>query len=179
MSQTKTPEASDDVYDSAVDWWVWLILLAGPLTCVGVAFVLLSQARWNDALVVLGVGLGTIIFTALFTVPCRYTFQRDALAVRCGVLHYRIEFKRIQGIEKSGSLLSGAALSLRRVKISTPSTFYLVSPKQRDVFIERLNEAVAEYEKSDADSSEPKRERAEASSGDAKAASVASTQEST
>ena len=87
-------------------------------------------------------GIGTLIVTALFTIPCRYTILTDTLSIRCGVVFMRVPLKQLKSIEMSGSWLSGPALSIRRVKVSTASRFYLVSPVDREKFIEELREAV-------------------------------------
>ena len=136
----KAPRKS--VYASAVDWWIALMLMMGPVICVGLTGVLLQQGRPQDAMYCLVAGAGTLLVTGLFTVPCRYTILSDTLSVRCGILFMRIPLDQIKAIELSGSWISGPALSLRRVKISTASRFYLVSPVDRERFIEELTQAV-------------------------------------
>ncbi|TWU04637.1 PH domain-containing protein [Stieleria varia] len=143
---TQTNHRTNQVYESAVDWWVWPVLLAAPLICLGSAGLLLSQGKTQDAITVLFVGTGSILLTGMFTVPCRYTILSDSLTIRCGILFYRVPFEKIQSVELSGSWLSGPALSLRRVKVSTPSRFHLVSPKDRELFIEHLNSAIANFQ---------------------------------
>ena len=129
------------VYVSAVDWWLAFLLLAGPAICVASTAVLLTRGQSHEALVCLVVGALTLIATALFTIPCRYTLLSDCLTIRCGVYFTRIPLEQIQAVERSGSWLSGPALSLRRVKISTASRIYLVSPVDRDRFIDDLSKA--------------------------------------
>lgn len=130
------------VYVSAVDWWIVILLMLGPVICVGMTGVLLQQGRPADALYCLLAGAGTLLVTGLFTVPCRYTILQDSLTIRCGILFMRVPLGQIKAVEPSGSWLSGPALSIRRVKISTASRFYLVSPAERERFIEELTEAV-------------------------------------
>ncbi|MCO8121863.1 PH domain-containing protein [Stieleria sp. TO1_6] len=130
------------VYPSAVDWWVALLLMAGPLICAVLTGVLLQQGRPQDAWYCLLAGASTLVVTGLFTVPCRYTILPDSLTIRCGILFTRVPLNQIKSIEPSSSWISGPALSLRRVKISTASRFYLVSPIQRERFIAELETAV-------------------------------------
>ena len=137
---SKSPRRS--VYVSAVDWWVAVLLMLSPVICVGMTGILLQEGRTQDALYCLLTGAGTLLVTGLFTVPCRYTILTDMLAIRCGILFMRVPLHQIRVIEPSRSWLSGPALSLRRVKISTASRFYLVSPADRDRFIEELSQAV-------------------------------------
>ncbi|MEM0927465.1 MAG: PH domain-containing protein, partial [Planctomycetota bacterium] len=94
------------------------------------------------ALVCLLTGAGALGITALFTMPCRYTILADTLTIRCGVVVQRVPLEKVQSVEPSRSLLSGPALSMRRVKVSTASRFYLVSPVERERFIEELESAV-------------------------------------
>lgn len=142
MSDNANASPRKSVYVSAVDWWIAVTVLLGPMVCVGLTGVLLQQGRFQEALYCLLAGVGTLLFTAIFTVPCRYTILRDSLSIRCGVIFMQVPLSQIKSIEPSGSWLSGPALSVRRVKISTASRFYLVSPADRERFIEELTEAV-------------------------------------
>ena len=132
------------VYASAVDWWIVVVLMLGPVICVGITGVLLQQGRPQDALYCLLAGAGTLLATAMFTVPCRYTILADTLSIRCGILFMRVPLHQIKSIERSRSWLSGPALSLKRIKVSTASRFYLISPSDLDGFTEELTKAVAE-----------------------------------
>ncbi len=135
----KTPHR---VHHSAVDWWIALMLMLGPVICVGVTGILIWEGRQQDALYCLITTAGVLLVTAAFTMPCRYTILPDSLSIRCGLIMMRIPLAQIKSMEKSASWLSGPALSLRRVKIKTASRFYLVSPKDRDRFMEELSAAV-------------------------------------
>lgn len=130
------------VYPSAVDWWIAVLVMAGPLIFVAMTAVLLQQGRPTEALRCLLGGAATLLITALFTIPCRYTILSDSLTIRCGILFMRVPLDQIKSIDLSGSWLSGPALSLKRVKISTASRFYLVSPKERERFMEELRDAM-------------------------------------
>ncbi|MEM6471611.1 MAG: PH domain-containing protein [Planctomycetota bacterium] len=130
------------VYPSAVDWWVAFILIAAPAICVVLTGVLLTRGDNHGALICLVTGVGSLVITAAFSMPCRYTILADTLSIRCGLIVQRVPLGQIRAIEPSSSLLSGPALSLRRVKVSTPSRFYLISPSERERFIEELSEAV-------------------------------------
>ncbi|MEO1617735.1 MAG: PH domain-containing protein [Planctomycetota bacterium] len=130
------------IYRSRVDWWIALMLVAGPLICVVLTAVMLYRGQDRDALICLLTGAGTLLLTVLLTIPCRYTILSDTLSIRSGLIVQRVPIDQIRNVEPSGSWQSGPALSLRRVKISTASRFYLVSPEERERFIEELTEAV-------------------------------------
>jgi len=128
------------VYSSAVDLWLLVLLMAGPLVCVGMTIYLMQLGRNQESLQCLWIGAGLLLVTGICTVPCRYTLTDQELRIRCGVYSARVSLDQIRDVARSGSWLSGPALSLRRVKISTPSRFYLVSPVDRDQFIAALRE---------------------------------------
>lgn len=104
--------------------------------------MLIRQGRAGDALTLLLLGSGLLMVTLLLTFPCRYTILADSLSIRCGVICYQIPIREIQRVEKSASLRSGPALSLRRVLVATEKRGYLLSPKDREAFIADLNQTI-------------------------------------
>ena len=141
MSDDATP-TRPAVYRSAIDLWVPVLLLMTPVTATFFAVMLIRQGRAADAMTLFLMGAGLLIVTGMFTLPCRYTILEDTLSIRCGVLFYQIPFADIQRVERSASLRSGPALSVRRVLVETKSRKYLVSPKDRDAFIADLQGAI-------------------------------------
>ena len=130
------------VYDSAVDLWVGVLLFLAPLLAAAVGIVLLIQGRPSDAAALFLTGAVILIATGALTMPCRYTLLDDALSIRCGILFYQIPLREILRVERSASLRSGPALSLRRVQLVTGRRSYLISPKDRDDFIRELDAAI-------------------------------------
>lgn len=141
MSESLSNRPRQSVYHSAVDLWIACLLVSSPLALMVMTLAMMQQGRNNDSLVCLIAAAVTLVATAAFTVPCRYTILSDSVTIRCGLLFYRVPFDKIKNIELSGSWLSAPAMSLRRVKISTASQFYLVSPRDREKFIEELEAA--------------------------------------
>lgn len=139
-----TPSATTQtkVYDSAVDWWIWPVILAAPVICLVLAAYMLQRGNTRDAITLLAVGLASLIITGMFTVPCRYTITPDMLNIRAGILFMRVPLEKIKSVEKSSSWISGPSLSLKRIKVSTPSKVYLISPNDRESFIADLNAAI-------------------------------------
>jgi len=76
------------------------------------------------------------------TLPCSYSLEADHLFIRCGFIRRRIPYSQIHRIEPSSNPLSAPALSLRRVKIAYGRSFQLVSPRERERFIEELGQRV-------------------------------------
>ena len=99
----------------------------------------LGEAAGATILFAVG-GLAALV-TAAFTVPCRYTILTDTLSIRCGLIVYQVALSEIENIEKSSSLHSGPALSIKRVLVSTNKRGYLISPKDCDGFIRELRKA--------------------------------------
>ncbi len=115
------------------------MLLLSPVVASVMGVVFFAQQRPGDASIVFLAGAFTIAVTALFTLPCRYTLLDDTLNVRCGIICYSIPFDTIENIELSSSWLSGPALSLKRVRVTAKGRNYLLSPKNREAFIDELN----------------------------------------
>lgn len=136
MSQT------NKVYPSAVDRWLMILLYAGPVLLLGLGIYCAIDQRADEAIICLAMGLGTLLLNILLTYPCRYTLTADSLNVRCGFIHQTIPLERIQSAELSTSWLSGPALSLRRVRIRLDKGQRLLSPTDRERFIEDLMTAV-------------------------------------
>ncbi len=128
------------VYDSAVDWWVAVLLSMTPLAS-GVAGL---YAWWlglpGDAAILFAAGGFASLVTAAFTVPCRYTILDDAVSIRCGLICFQIPMSEIESVEPTATLKSGYGFSLMRVAIKTATRTVIISPKDRDAFIRDLGD---------------------------------------
>jgi|SRR6056297_637556 len=132
------------VYESAVDMWLLFLVFLGP----AVATVFGGYAFWKgnagDASTLFLIAAAALAVTLAFMMPCRYTILKDSLSIRCGVIVYQIPLADIDGATLSATLLSGPALSLKRVEIRTKRKSHIVSPKDRAAFIEHLLAAAGE-----------------------------------
>lgn len=140
-SQSESTTSRVKVYPSAVDLWVPVLLLMTPIVAVIVGVLLLRQDRAGDAITLFLLGVGFLLLAGMFTVPCRYTILEDTLSIRCGILCYQVPLSEIESVQRSVSLRSGPALSMRRVLITTKQRGYLISPQDRDGFIADLEKA--------------------------------------
>jgi len=131
-----------EVYPTRVDAWLVVLVAAAVAMCFIQAWSLLASSA-GQALAAFAIGVFTLGAVLALTVPCRYTLEADHLLIRCGIIRRRIPFAKIDRIETSWSPLSAPALSLRRVRIGYGRSFQLVSPRERDRFIEALRERVA------------------------------------
>ena len=128
-------------YPSAIDTWLAAILIGAPLLVIGNGIFTLSKST-SAGLILIGVGLTISIIMALFAFPCYYIIGDCSVKIKCGIIEEDLPLEKIQLVEKSSSFLSAPALSLRRVKISLDDGFRLVSPKDRDGFIEILKQKI-------------------------------------
>lgn len=124
------------VYRSAVDWWIGLLVLGSPLVLIILGLFLLPSS-FAGGITTIGSGLFLVLIVALF-LPCDYTFKDDHLLVRCGVIRRKVPYVGITKIEPSSNPLSSPALSLRRIRIDYNGKFILISPINRDTFMEQL-----------------------------------------
>ena len=70
-----------------------------------------------------------------------YVLQETQLVVRCGPIRVDVPYESLRRASFSGSLMSGYAMSLKRISIEygTYDTM-LISPADRDAFLDALHE---------------------------------------
>lgn len=128
-----------EVYPTKVDAWIAVSLMMGPLIAGILGVVSLIQQKPDDAMVLFLTGAGTLIFSLLLIWPCRYTLTEDSLSIRMGLMSWRVSYDEIESVELSSSLISGPSLSLSRLKISTKKKAILISPVNREQFMQELD----------------------------------------
>lgn len=114
------------------------MLVMTPISAAMIGTYLLVQGRSADAMILFLTGALAALITIAFTLPCRYTVLEDTLSLRCGLICYQVPLADIQIVEPSRTIMSGPALSMNRVLIQTAKRQYILSPKERDAFIEDL-----------------------------------------
>jgi hypothetical protein len=128
---------SDVTYPSRID--AWLVILVGGSVGIVLVLALASYSHSpSESLQSLGVLAATLLFSALVGYPCQYTLTDAQLVIRSGLIRQRIAYRDITAIEPSRSPWAAPALSLRRVKVSFSGRFQLVSPRERERFIDDL-----------------------------------------
>lgn len=130
------------VYESGVDAWIAVMLMVTPAIAAVLGAYMLWIGKNGDALILLGTGVTVTVITVALTLPCRYTILDDALSIRCGLVCYQVPLDQIERIERSSTLLSGPALSMRRVLVITRKKRHILSPRERDEFMDDLDNAV-------------------------------------
>ncbi|PTY38498.1 hypothetical protein BGP77_12380 [Saccharospirillum sp. MSK14-1] len=123
-------------YRSRVDLWLVLVL-AGAF----ILSLLSLVPTLGFALAVL-LELLVVMVMALLLWPCEYRLEPDRLSIRSGLLNWRLRYEEIVSAQLSYDPTAAPALSLRRVKIRTTGRTFLVSPMDREGFINALMERV-------------------------------------
>lgn len=126
------------VFHSAVDTWLAVLLALPIVGSAAIAFYLIAMGRPDDASLLFLIAAVNLAVTMAFTVPCRYTLLEDTLSVRCGLICYQVPYETITEVQPSSTLVSGPALSLRRVVIQTERRKHILSPADRERFIAEL-----------------------------------------
>lgn len=124
---------------SAIDWWlgglIWLVIFAI------IAGMLPSLAEEEKA-IGYGVAIPMVAFLLSLFFCTYYELRDDHLFCRSGPLFERIPYDCIKSVKLSNSLLSGMALSMRRIAIrkhdSWPLGVTLISPPNREEFMQEL-----------------------------------------
>ena len=137
MHQPKT-------YPSAVDKWLAAILIGAPLLPIAIGIILWVNVSAKIGIIEILTGVFAGALIALFAVPCVYTLDDEKLTIRGGIIRYKVPLAEIRHVEKSNSLWSAPALSLKRVKIITTRRTYLISPADRDTFIADLRARITQ-----------------------------------
>lgn len=132
---------ADVVYRSRVDaWLVAAVALAPGFLLVDAISAYPESPRETLsglAMLALLAALG-----AIFGYPCTYTLASTHLLIRSGAFRQRIAYADVTSVEPSRSAWAAPALSLRRVRIVHAGRVQLVSPREREAFIEALRERV-------------------------------------
>ncbi len=129
------------IYPSKVDLWLAGILIAAPLLAIslgGYAIVIGENGGW----IAIFTGVFMAIVMGALSIPCRYEITEKEILIKCGFYEDRIAIERIKKIFPTMNPLSAPALSLTRVQIETVHSSYLISPKNRDGFIEEVNKRI-------------------------------------
>jgi hypothetical protein len=130
------------VYPSAVDRWLMLVLYSGPAILIPIGIYNWLNGRPDVAGTCFLTSIGLASFNCMLIWPCRYTITDDALNIRCGLLLRSVSLDRIRSADLSSSWGSAPALSLRRVRIELDRGHRIVSPVDREAFIDDLMAAV-------------------------------------
>ena len=127
------------VFPSRIDAWLAAVVLLAVLSPLAVVAVQ-GAGSGVEQVVVWAMALLPLLAGGLLLLPCRYTLAGDHLHIRCGLVRQRIAYRDITGIAPSRSILSAPALSLDRIQIDYGARRILISPRERQRFVDELRQ---------------------------------------
>ncbi|MCU0974954.1 MAG: PH domain-containing protein [Steroidobacteraceae bacterium] len=129
-------------FPTKVDAWL-VLAAAGGIAAALAGAVAALETNPIESLIGFGVTAFMVLLVFLVGVPCEYTLADDHLLIRSGVVRWRIPYADITDVAPSRSLWAAPAMSLTRAKVSYRGRFQLVSPAERERFIDELRARVA------------------------------------
>ncbi len=120
------------VFKSKIDTWLVFVLV--------VALLILGYAAMTSGLSAITT-LFFIISSAFITsvlFNTKYTLENDQLIVQSGFLNWSIQVKDITSIESTHNPISSPALALDRLQVNYKNKRVLISPKEKNQFINAL-----------------------------------------
>jgi hypothetical protein len=127
------------VFRSAVDWWLYAVIIASAVVVLAAVFPLLNAGHTGQTVVavmtaLIAVGLPVWLLTSTY-----YRVQGGSLEVRSGPFRWTIPLKDITEVRRTGSILSSPALSLNRLEIKYGrAKTILLSPRDRQGFLQAI-----------------------------------------
>ncbi len=128
-------------YPSKKDWWLGLILFGatGYGAYISTYALLSEKADLLGILITIIINLTLIAFISWLWFTTYYVLEEKELIIRCGPIHKRIPYREISSAHKTLNPISSPALSLKRINITYQFGMALISPKNRDEFLQELS----------------------------------------
>ncbi|MDE6074073.1 MAG: PH domain-containing protein, partial [Muribaculaceae bacterium] len=127
-------------YQSNVDWWIWCLLIFA----IVVVYVAAIGSHWWLAMIY---GIFLALIFAVSVLGCWYEIAGDQLIVYQYFMPHKYPIRKIREIRKTVGYLYTVGLSRDRVSIRFTDKSVMksskpleISPKDRDRFIESLNQ---------------------------------------
>ncbi len=128
----------DRTFRSRVD--AWLVLLVGGAAAlpIGAAIWLGLHGYTRGVLLLACWGTTMVAVGAALSWPLRYTLRADRLHIQSGWLDWDVPYAALRAVAPSRNPLAAPAWSLQRVRLDFADGFILVSPDDRELFIEEI-----------------------------------------
>lgn len=128
----------DRIFRSKVDVWLMGCVVGAASIPLGTAIWLAAHGQWRGVLLLGGWTLMIWFLMAILSWPLTYTLQLDRLHIRSGWLEWDVAYAALRGVAPSRSIMAGPAWSLERVRLDVTDSCILVSPEDREAFIQEL-----------------------------------------
>ena len=121
------------IYPTAVSWWLWIPIYT---LIIGQGIFLMNET--SPWFLVFHIVLAVVIFFWVRSI--RYTLSEESLEIYMGLgMKRKIPLASIRKVALSNNPISSPAASLQRIAIHYDRWGYiLISPKNREAFIEEL-----------------------------------------
>jgi len=127
------------VYQSKVDTWLGVILVALPIPMAFIIWKLFHESvheRWFVAVPIFFIGICLPISLLAYT---SYTITEKSLSIRSSLFKWEIPLREISTIQPTNDPLSSPALSLDRLRIEYgQGKSIMISPRNKAEFIRDL-----------------------------------------
>lgn len=138
-------------FKSKVDLWLAAVVGVAVVTMIGAAIgAAFATGVWGVLLILVPVAL-----IILVSAPVSYTLGQASLVVRSGIIKWEIAYTDIANVRPTRSPLSSPAWSLDRLEISFKRTTLLISPVDRETFLQELLARVHAANEGSAQSTRP------------------------
>ena len=128
-------------FESKRDLWLVLVLRGVPF----IVFAAIATAWYGSHRSLAGPAAGAALLILVEIFFCEsllrstyYVIDGDTLVIRSSFLRWRVPIAKIQSITPTGNPLSSPALSLDRLRIDYDGRQIMVSPEEKQRFIEAL-----------------------------------------
>lgn len=121
-----------------MDAWLVVCFASAVLLPLGAATWLAAHDQWRGVVLLAGWGVVLALVVGALSWPLAYTLRADAVHIRSGWLEWDVAYRSLREVAPSWSPLTGPAWSLRRVRLEFADGFILVSPDDREVFIQEI-----------------------------------------
>ena len=128
-------------FESKRDLWIVLLMRVTPLvvlaTVGGAWYATRHEVRGPMIGAVLVILFQFVFFESIMR-STYYVIEGDTLLIRCSMITWRVPIKEITSITPTRSAVSSPALSLDRLRIEYDDSVILVSPAEKQRFIDSL-----------------------------------------
>jgi hypothetical protein len=128
-------------FESKRDWWLVVLLRVMPLVVLAIVGYAWYMTHHEIGGPIAGVIVLLVFEIFLFESIMRstyYVIEGDTLRIRSSFLTWRVPIAKIRSITPTRSALSSPALSVDRLRIDYDGKQIMVSPAEKQQFIEAL-----------------------------------------
>jgi hypothetical protein len=127
----------------------WLVIASASIVPATVFAVVSAGASGSWAIVAFIIVLmgGAAVFVAWSLLVTSYRLDSTTLHVQCGPLRWSVPFASIRSVEPTRDITSGPAWSLDRLCVTTTDQTLLISPRDKQAFLEALQQRDAGLER--------------------------------